>query len=291
MTNAETQVIEGDGVIEAEILLNLLQDVAAEKLQLEQTQRAILNILEDFDQERIRVEKANASLQAVNIAMQDFIGIASHDLRSPLAAILGYATTLSDNWDAFSEEGRRDTMATIVRQSQKLSRLIDDLFTLSSIESGGLNAQPEMVLLGEAIDQCLDAGDWDVSEVSVSCPPDLAVLVDPHHLERILGNYVQNAFKYGEPPVRIEATRVGDVAQIRVLDHGPGVPPEFIPKLFSKFARAKTSSTKVNKGAGLGLSIVRGLAEVNGGQTSYESNSPGGGCFVVDLPIFDSLNQ
>lgn len=291
MTNAEMQVIEDDGVIDTEILLNILEDVAAERLQLEDTQHAILNILDDFDQERIRVEKANASLQAVNIAMQDFIGIASHDLRSPLAAILGYATTLSDNWDAFSEEGRRDTMATIVHQSQKLSRLVDDLFTLSSIESGGLNAQPEMVLLGEAIDQCLDAGDWDVTALSVSCPPDLVVLVDPHHLERILGNYVQNAFKYGEPPVRIEATRVGDLAQIRVLDHGPGVPPEFVPKLFSKFARAKTLSTKANKGAGLGLSIVRGLAEVNGGQTSYEPNTPSGGCFVVCLPACDRLNQ
>lgn len=271
-------------------ILNIFDDIATEKLQLEDTQHALLNILEDLDVERIRVGEVNVNLQAVNKAMQDFIGIASHDLRSPLASIMGYSTTLSENWDDFSEEDRRNTTATIVRQSQNLSRLVDDLFTLSSVESGGLSAVPEEIVLREAIDRCLDAGGWDTTSVWVSCSLDLVVVVDPRHLGRILGNYVQNAFKYGEPPVRVEATQVGGVVQIRVVDHGPGVPPEFVSKLFVKFARANTSSTKAKKGAGLGLSIVRALAEVNGGQTSYEPNTPSGGCFVVCLPACERPN-
>ena len=121
----------------------------------------------------------------------------------------------------------------------------------------------------------------------MSCSPALTVQVDPHHLGRILDNYVQNAFSYGEPPVRIDATRVGDMVKVQVLDNGPGVPPEFMSSLFGRFARADTPATRAQKGTGLGLSIVRGLAEVNGGQARYEPNVPNGSCFVVELPAGD----
>ena len=84
--------------------------------------------------------------------------------------------------------------------------------------------------------------------------------------------------------MRIDATKLGDMIEIRVLDHGAGVPPEFEPKLFDKFARAVTPVTKGKDGTGLGLSIVRGLAEANGGQARYEPNVPRGSCFIVELP-------
>ena len=112
----------------------------------------------------------------------------------------------------------------------------------------------------------------------------LDLLADRRHLGRILDNYLQNAFKYGEPPVRIDATQVGDMVEVRVLDHGTGVPAEFVSRLFSKFARANTASTKAQQGTGLGLSIVRGLAEANGGHVRYEPNVPHGSCFFVQLP-------
>jgi phage tail protein X len=100
----------------------------------------------------------------------------------------------------------------------------------------------------------------------------------------MIDNYLQNAFKYGEPPVRIEARTLDDMVEIRVVDNGPGVPPEFEAKLFGKFARADLPSTRQKKGTGLGLSIVRGLAEANGGLAQYEPNAPHGSCFIVQLP-------
>jgi len=308
VTSAETPVLEADGGAGAanytkailnilddlgeergrqadsqRAILNVLEDIDAEKAQLEATQKAILNILDDFDEERTRVKEANADLQAINEAMRGFVAVAAHDLRSPLATMVGFASHLTANWATLNEEDRRNFVAAIERQSQKMSRLVDDILTLASIEGGGLNMRPEVIALREAIDRCLDAGDGDTASVSVSCSPDLVVRADPQHLGRILGNYVQNAFKYGQPPVRIEAARVGDVVEVRVLDHGPGVPAEFVPRLFAKFARADTASTRVEKGTGLGLSIVRGLAEANGGQARYEPNAPNGACFVVRL--------
>ena len=238
----------------------------------------------ELDVERIRVEQAMAELQTVNEAIRGFTAAAAHDLRSPLVSIIGFSALLTKSWDTFSEEKRRTFVATINRQSQNLSTLVDDLLTSSRIEGGGLSTSPELIVLAGAIDRCLELGNRDIGSVTVSCSPDLIVRVDPHHLGRILDNYVQNAFKYGEPPVRIEATRLGDMVEVRVLDHGPGVPPDFVPKLFGKFARADTPATKAQKGTGLGLSIVRGLAEANGGLAHFEPNVPKGSCFVVELP-------
>lgn len=269
-------------------ILNIIEDIDAEKTQLEANQKAILNILDDFDEERRRVEKANADLQAVNEAMRGFISVAAHDLRSPLASIMGFASILTANWATLNEEDRRKFVATIERQTQNLSKLVDDILTVSSIEGGVVTMRPEPIALGDAIHRCLDAGGGDTASVSVSCSPDLVVSTDPYHLGRILDNYVQNALKYGEPPVRIEATRVGNAVEVRVIDHGPGVLPEFVPRLFARFARADTANTRVETGTGLGLSIVRGLAEANGGQARYEPNAPNGACFIVRLRASDS---
>jgi signal transduction histidine kinase len=199
-------------------------------------------------------------------------------------SIIGFSTILSEKWATLTEKDRQRYMAIIDRKSRSMSALIDDLLTVSKIESGALDTQPELIALGEAISQCLETASDDTADVSVSCSPDLFVHADPQHLGRIIDNYLRNALQYGEAPVRIDATKLGDMIEIRVLDHGAGVPPEFEPKLFDKFARAVTPGTKGKDGTGLGLSIVRGLAEANGGQARYEPNVPRGSCFIVELP-------
>jgi signal transduction histidine kinase len=260
----------------------LRQDVdAAEKANYA---TAVINILEDLADERVKVDKANIDLRTVNEAMRSFIAIAAHDLRSPLASMVGYSSLLTENWTTLSEEKRLKFVTTIDRQSQKLAKLVDDLLTLSSIDGGVLNAQPEQIVVTQAITHCLAASGRDIANVSVSCSPDLVVRVDPLHLGRIIDNYIQNAFKYGQPPVRIEAVRLGSMVEIQVIDHGPGVPPEFESQLFGKFARADVPSARDQKGTGLGLSIVRGLAEANGGQARHQANVPQGSCFAVTLP-------
>jgi signal transduction histidine kinase len=223
-------------------------------------------------------------LQVANDAIRSFTAIAAHDLRTPLTSIVGFSALLTQGWDKLSEQNRRKYVAAIDRQSHNLSALVDDLLSSASIDDGQMSTSPEPIVLREAIDRCLELGGRDTASVAVSCSPGLIVQVDRHHLGRILDNYVQNAFSYGKPPLRIEATRVGDMATVRVLDNGPGVPPAFVSSLFGRFARADTAATRARKGTGLGLSIVRGLAEVNGGQVRYEPNIPNGSCFVVELP-------
>ena len=311
MTSAETQIARGQGSAETKAatptdaildnvdevederpteadsqraLMNILEDIDSDRIRLEATQSAILNILDDFDAERRKVEEANLDLQTVNEAMRGFVAVAAHDLRSPLASIVGFSALLKESWETLNDETRRKFVATIDRQSHNLSKLVDDLLTLSSVEGGAMTTRPEVIVLEEAIIRCLESGGGDTASVSVSCSPDLVVRVDPDHLGRILDNYVQNALKYGAPPVQIKAVRRSDMVEVRVLDHGLGVPTEFVPRLFGKFARANNPITTVQKGTGLGLSIACALAELNGGQTFYEPNVPNGSCFVVRLP-------
>ena len=285
---------EPDGLLRCLTVTDLSQQKAQQqqmdRLNAELTERLaeLREVNDKLGVERIRVEQTNAELQSVNEAIQGFTAAAAHDLRSPLVSIIGFSTFLMQSWETFTEEKRRTFVASINRQSRNLSTLVDDLLTSSRIEGGGLSTSPELIALGEAIDQYLELIHQDAGSVAVSCSPDLIVRVDPHHLGRILDNYVQNAFKYGEPPVRIEAARVGDMVEVRVLDRGPGVPPEFVSRLFSKFARADTPATRAQKGTGLGLSIVRGLAKANGGQARYEANVTNGSCFVVELPACDA---
>ena len=268
-------------------------DLSQQKAQQEQMDRLnaeltdrlteLHEVNDKLDIERIRVEQAMAELQAVNEAIRGFTAAAAHDLRSPLVSIMGFSRLLTQSWETFSEEKRRTFIASINRQSQNLSTLVDDLLTSSRIEGGGLDTAPELIVVQEAIDRCLELVNVHSDTVTVSCSPDLIVRVDPHHLARILDNYVQNAVTYGEPPVHINATRAGDMVEVRVVDQGPGVPPEFASRLFDKFARADTPATRAHKGTGLGLSIVRGLAEANNGRARYEPNIPNGSCFVVEL--------
>jgi signal transduction histidine kinase len=265
-------------------ILNILEDLDTEKARLESTQKALINMLDDLEVERRKVDRTNIELQEVNEAMRNFIATAAHDLRSPLASMVGFSSLLAKNWDTLSEEKRLKFVTTIDRQSHKLTWLVNDLLTLSSIEGGALSTEPEYVTLADAISQTLAASTLKTTNVSVSCPPDLVVLVDPVHLGRMIDNYLQNALKYGKPPVQIEASRRDDMVELRIVDHGPGVPPDFEEKLFGKFARADLPSTKGQKGTGLGLSIVRGLAQANGGEARYEPNTPNGSCFIVLLP-------
>lgn len=225
------------------------------------------------------LRRANAELRLLNDTMREFVAVASHDLRGPLTAVVGMASLLASRWEDIPPERRAEMLDVIVRQGHRLSRLVDDLLTVSKIESGALDAVAEVVALDRAVREA--AADFADAEIRLTVDG-LAVVADPDHLQRILVNYLGNALKYGEPPVEVDARDAGEWVEIRVCDHGAGVPEELVPRLFGKFARGAVSAQK--GGTGLGLSIVQGLARANGGDTWYEPNQPCGSCFGVRLP-------
>lgn len=213
----------------------------------------------------------------------NFVAMASHELRTPLTSIQGAALTLARHGDALSDEGRRRSIDVIHRQANRLARLVDDLLVSSEIESGSLHHKPEVVTVGGVIaDAAHDAG---VHEgIRARGELDLEVSVDRAHLRRILATFLANADRYGRPPIEVEVAAGGGVLQITVRDHGNGVPPEFRPQLFDRFAQASTGMTRTAVGAGLGLSVASGLARTAGGDVYYKAPVDGGALFGVRLP-------
>jgi signal transduction histidine kinase len=227
--------------------------------------------------------ETNDELQAANQSLRDFVAVASHDLRSPLTAMLGWATTLLSRWEVLGDDRKRTAIETIENNGRRLARLIDELLTISTIESGALTTKAEVVRFREAIESVAETFSERAAEITFDYPEELLLFVDADHLQRILTNYVGNALKYGAPPVIVEAAETPDSVVIRVRDCGPGVPQDFVPRLFGKFSRGEDENTRSKPGTGLGLSIVRGLVEANGGETWYEPNLPQGSCFAVRL--------
>ena len=243
-----------------------------------------LRDVQDLVAAREEAQTLTSALETSNDSLRDFVAVASHDLRSPLVTIGGFTKILADNWATLSDEARLKQLAAIGRGVERLSRLTTALLASAKVEAEAEQARPEHIWLATALTSYLDADREELGAVTVTCPADLVAVVDPSHLTRILDNYLANALKHGEPPVHIEAERVGDFVELRVRDQGPGVPPEFVSRLFTKFGRADTSTTRSTQGTGLGLSIVKALAEANHGEASYQQNEPKGGCFVVRLP-------
>jgi signal transduction histidine kinase len=211
------------------------------------------------------------------------MAVAAHEMRTPLAVILGMAEILRDGWAGLSEDRRLHLVDLIDKQAHHLRHVVRKLLTLSRIEAGVLGAEPvafdtsELVLsrLPELADRSRD--------VRVACVPGLIAYADADHLWQILANYVENAFKYGSPPVDVSATERDGWVELRVCDCGPGVPGEFVPRLFERFSRGPGAQLQA-EGVGLGLSIVRSLAEASGGETWYEPGEPAGACFGVRVP-------
>jgi signal transduction histidine kinase len=125
--------------------------------------------------------------------------------------------------------------------------------------------------------------DLGVSSVRIDCPRDLRVMADPAYLDEIVVNLVENADKYGAPPITVSARQVGKVVELTVSDCGSGVPEGFTPRLFERYSRAD-ETLRQRSGSGLGLYLVDKLARACGGNVHYEPNVPTGSRFTVTLP-------
>jgi signal transduction histidine kinase len=172
----------------------------------------------------------------------------------------------------------------MVHQAQRLHALVEDLLTLSSAQAGGLEVEVAPVLVCTAVEEALANNGLAASRVRNECPPTLAAYADFERLTQVLTNFVSNALKYGADPIAVQAQEQDGWVEVRVSDHGPGVPADFVPYLFDKFSQASRGLSRTAEGTGLGLAIVQQLTEAQGGSVWYEPNEPTGSRFCLRLP-------
>lgn len=228
------------------------------------------------------LEAAHEELRRLEQLKSDFVSIATHELRTPIAVVHGITSTLHLRGDELAPTQLSELRATLYDQSSRLASLAEQLLDLSRLESGTVAIEPARFRPREHIDTLLPRLAPDrVRDVRVGVSPDLEVVTDPHGFERILANLILNALRYGRPPVEVDGDVNGGV-RVVVQDHGDGVDPAFIPRLFDRFSQGDRAH--VDGGAGLGLSIARSFALALGGDLCYESREPHGARFTLSLP-------
>jgi two-component system, OmpR family, sensor histidine kinase KdpD len=209
----------------------------------------------------------------------------SHDLRTPLASAKAAVTSLSSPDIKWTPEDRDELLATADESLDKLSHLVDNLLDMSRLQAGALAVFPRPADLAEIVARSLDDLGPPGRTVTVDIPPDLPeVAVDPGILERVIANLTANALRYAPrdvPPV-LTGSALHDRVELRIIDHGPGIPPEHRNQMFAPFQRL--GDTDNTTGVGLGLALSRGLTEAMGG-TLEPDETPGGGLtMTLSLP-------
>src|SRR5579864_9755701 len=236
--------------------------------------------------EREAAARAAAELEAEALRRSDALKTAllhavSHDLRSPLTAILAAASGLGNPDVRLARADRDDLVATIRVEAERLNRIVGNLLDLSRLQSGAASPHQELWTADDLVSRALDAfgsrGDRIVTELDADAPP---VYTDAAQIERALVNLIDNALKFSPPdaPVRVRVESRDNELLLHVQDSGAGVPPVDREVVFEPFRRGNGNA----QGAGLGLAIARGFAEVNGARVWAEND--GGGHFVLALP-------
>ena len=245
----------------------------------------------DYQSLLAREQSARRDAESANRAKDDFLATLSHELRTPISAVLGWAQVLTTVQR--DEATLHRALESIERNARQQVQLIDDLLDLSRIIAGKLRLDVRVVDLGPVLLAALETVRPAAQAKEIQITSHLesgtsVVMGDPDRLQQILWNLLSNAVKFTPRQGRIEVRvdRMDSRVQIQVIDNGAGIPPELIRVIFDRFRQADATTSRLHGGLGLGLAIVRHLVELQGGTVSAESPGAGqGATFRVMLPL------
>ncbi|MFL6062980.1 MAG: sensor histidine kinase [Marmoricola sp.] len=228
------------------------------------------------------LELKNAELDHAGQFKSDLMGMLGHEIGNPLTSVLGYAQVGVDAVAADDVEAMARALVVVERNAQQATAVLTEIVQLVASERGTLQARPEPVALAP----CLSTATLDLPERArprIECPDELAALVQPGHLHQILGNLLSNATKYAGGATLLSARASDGQVSLSVVDHGPGISPQFADHLFERYRRDEAWAAQV-QGTGIGLYISRELARANGGELFHHHGEPHGSRFELVLP-------
>ena len=244
-----------------------------------------------------RESEARGRAEEASRLKDEFLATVSHELRTPLNAVVGWSRLLRSG--QLDQDGAVHAVEVIERNAEVQKQIIEDLLDVSRIITGKLRVDTQPVDLLLVIHDAIDAirPAVEAKEIQVRTrfdSPDLVVKGDVDRLQQVFWNLLSNAVKFTPSQGTIEVLLIRSEAnaEIRIEDSGPGIPEDFIPRIFDRFSQADGSSTRKHGGLGLGLAIVRHLVELHGG-TVYASNGPSGrgAVLTVRLPAIESVSE
>jgi two-component system sensor histidine kinase KdpD len=234
-----------------------------------------------------RHERARAEVEAERLR-SSLLSSLSHDLRTPLGAIEGAASSLREETAVLPADVRHELAGTILEESRRMNRLVSNLLDMVRVESGSLTVQKSWQPLEEVLGVVLIRLDEALREhpVALHLPPELPLVpIDEILVEQVFVNLLENAARYTPPgtPVEVRAKETDDSVLVEVSDHGPGLPPGQEEMVFHKFFQG--DGTRAAGGAGLGLTICRGIVTAHGGRIWAAPRDGGGAAFRFTLPL------
>jgi signal transduction histidine kinase/Na+/proline symporter len=292
------------GASSAKILISSV--VKEEKLSMED----VVNILEE-SQKIIAVNKelqqrtdelkrvsealrlANARMKENDLLKDEFLYTVTHEMRTPLTSIKALSELLSDEEDVMPEEIKKEFLNTILKESNRMTRLISQVLDLENFESGKHQLIIDKVAISELIQHCLQSldGVFKQNHIQVCIDieeklPDLEA--DYDRITQVVLNLLSNAAKYCDKEsgkVWIDIARTGSMLQVKIADNGPGVIPELREIIFEKFFQAKNQTMRKPKGSGLGLAISKKIIQLHEGKIGVDTNEPEGSVFTFSIPF------
>jgi PAS domain S-box-containing protein len=286
-----TAVFDSHGTLRG--FAKVTRDITDRK-RAEETQRALLEQREarlQAEAERSHAEASYRAAQEANRAKDEFLMTLSHELRTPMTAILGWARLLPSMSPA--DPTFHEAILSIGSSAKMQARLIDDILDVSRIVAGKLRLAPEPMDVARVIMNAVDAVSTtaDAKEITLttSFAPALgSAIADSTRIQQVIWNLLANAVKFTprHGHVQVSARRASSHIQIAVTDDGEGIDPQFLPHVFEPFRQAEAARTRIHGGLGLGLSIVRYIVEAHAGTVAVESEGRGkGSTFTVTLPV------
>ncbi len=246
---------------------------------------ATVQNIRSYEAERETVEE----LRRLSALRADFVSLVSHELRSPMASLIGSAQTLRERWRELAAEQRESFLGLIAHETARLAALVEHVLDTSRIEAGTFTYVFGDVDLGALVRAAAAAAESGQDEVAVRAEvtgPLPLVRGDAERLRQVLSNLIDNAVKYSPAGAEVRVSTRADNGRVHVSvsDRGPGIPSEQQRLIFEKFGRAKLGD-KTKPGTGLGLYIARSIAEAHGGDIGVESAPDRGATFTLTLPL------
>lgn len=231
----------------------------------------------------VELVEANRELEAAVAAKDDFLAVLTHEFRTPITVIRGFAETAVSGRSGDVPPTVQEWLRRIDRQAARLHTLLDNVLTAARLQAGDLTLEPERVDVGHLAATVVEHyPELAPLEVTVEEARPMA-WVDPGQLVRVLDALLSNASKYGEPPVALTVVGEDTEVVLRVRDHGEGVPVDVAPRIFSAFEQADRGDMRRSRGVGLGLAVVHELCTRMGGSVHLQDVEEGA-CFEVRLP-------
>lgn len=246
-----------------------------------------------LDQDKfILIARDITARRKVERLQQEFVSTVSHELRTPLTAIRGSLGLLVGGVAGVLPDMAMRMIVLANANTERLTRLINDLLDVQKLESGVLNLVFERLPLPSIIFEAIEANQeyarrLGVRIVGVGEVPNVQLYLDAGRFQQVMANLLSNACKFSEKDGQVElhVQQNGNKVRIEIIDHGPGIAEDFRPRMFQKFSQADASSTKAKGGSGLGLSISKAIVNQMHGEIGYSSVVGEGSCFFIELPI------